>query len=101
MEMKVYTRVEYQMTKDGMVEISSDSYEYEGFVSEAKGGGSPPPQEPPKPETPKKEEVRTARIQAQEATGVSTSRRRRGGLGRISSLLSGGYRGFGQEDKLG
>ena len=62
---------------------------------------SPAPAPEPKVEaTPVKEEVVAARTQAKEAlTGIP--RRRRGSLGRISSLLSGGYRGFGQEDKLG
>ena len=58
------------------------------------------PQEPaPVVEPAKKVEkadVVAAKTQAQEAIP-----RRRGRLGRISSLLSGGYRGFGQEDKLG
>ena len=48
---------------------------------------------------PVKAEVAAARTQAKEA--VTPIGRRRGNLGRISSLLSGGYRGFGTEDKLG
>ena len=52
-------------------------------------------------ETPAKTEVVAARTQAKETMIAPTSRRRRGSLGRISSLLSAGYRGFGQEDKLG
>lgn len=97
--MKVYTRVEYQMTKDGMVEVSSDYYEYDGVVSEAKGGGSPPPEPKPDPvpEAPDRAEITEAKTQAKSV------RRRRGRMGSISSLLSGGYRGFGMgdQDKLG
>jgi len=37
--MKVYTSIEYNMTEDGLVEVASDSYEYEGPVAETKGGG--------------------------------------------------------------
>jgi hypothetical protein len=37
--MKVYTSIEYKMTEDGLVEVASDSYEYEGPVAETKGGG--------------------------------------------------------------
>lgn len=44
--MKIYTEVVYQMTAEGMEEISSKSYEYEGPVSEAKGGGTPAPPPP-------------------------------------------------------
>lgn len=46
-----------------------------------------------------KADVVEAKTQAKES--MSGSSRRRGNLGRISSLLSSGYRGFGQEDKLG
>ena len=102
--MKVYTSIQYQMTEGGLVELSSDSFDYEGPVAETKGGGSPPPEPtpPPPPPTPIKEEVVVARKQAKEAsTGTGRSRRRRGGLGSISSLLSGGYRGFLDQDKLG
>ena len=50
-----------------------------------------------KPEvTPEPEVIQTARIEAQ--TGGAASRRR-GKFGRISSLLTGGYRGY--EDRLG
>ena len=68
------------------------------------GGGSSAPApkaEPVKVETPAKAEVQTARIQAKDAVAATGIGRRRGPLGRISSLLSGGYRGFGTEDKLG
>lgn len=37
--MKVYTSVTYQMTKDGMEEVSSESYEYNGPVAQAGSGG--------------------------------------------------------------
>lgn len=37
--MKVYTSIEYKMTEDGLVEVASDSHEYEGPVAETKGGG--------------------------------------------------------------
>lgn len=38
--MKIYTEVVYQMTAEGMEEISSKSYEYEGPVAQAGGGGA-------------------------------------------------------------
>jgi hypothetical protein len=101
MEMKVYTSIQYQMTEGGLLELSADSFDYDGPVSESKGGGSPPPQPPPPPPEPKKEEVVAARKQAEETMGGSKSRRRRGGMGSLSSLLSGGYRGFKDEDMLG
>ena len=71
-----------------------------GNPFKSKPSAPAPTPEPAKVEAPAKEEVVTARVQAKEATTGGT-RRRRGQLGRISSLLSGGYRGFGQEDKLG
>ena len=37
--MKIYTSVTYQMTKDGMEEISSESFDYEGPVAQAGSGG--------------------------------------------------------------
>lgn len=37
--MKVYTSVTYQMTKEGMEEVSSESYEYNGPVAQAGSGG--------------------------------------------------------------
>ena len=36
--MKIYTEVNYEWKNDKLVELSSDSYEYEGAVEEAKGG---------------------------------------------------------------
>ena len=73
-----------------------------GNVFSGGGGSAPAPKaEPAKVETPVKTEVVAARTQAKETMTAPTSRRRRGSLGRISSLLSAGYRGFGQEDKLG
>lgn len=72
-----------------------------GNPFKSKPSAPAPTPEPAKVEEPVKEEVVTARVQAKEATTGTASRRRRGSLGRISSLLSGGYRGFGQEDKLG
>ena len=94
--MKVYTSIQYQMTEGGLVELSSDSFDYEGPVAETKGGGSPPPEPPPPPPEPERVEVAAAAEK-----GAKRTSRRRGGLGSISSLLSGGYRGFKEEDKLG
>jgi len=37
--MKVYTSIEYKMTDEGLEEVASESYEYEGPVAETKGGG--------------------------------------------------------------
>jgi len=45
--------------------------------------------------TPDKTEVTQAKTQAQ------TAKRRRGTMGRQTSLLSGGYRGFLDQDTLG
>jgi len=98
--MKVYTSIQYQMTEGGLLELSADSFDYDGPVSEAKGGGSPPPQPPPPPPEPKKEEVVAARKQAEETMGGSKSRRR-GRMGSLSSLLTAGYKGFKDEDMLG
>lgn len=70
------------------------------FKSSKPSAPAPTAEPVKKVETPAKTEVQTARIQAKE-TMAGPTRRRRGTLGRISSLLSGGYRGFGQEDKLG
>lgn len=49
---------------------------------------------------PEKTEVVAAKKQAQE-TMAGPSTRRRGRLGRMSSLLTAGYRGYGTEDRLG
>ncbi len=46
--MKIYTSIEFQMTGDGLEEVRSESFEYNGEVAEAKGGGGSPP--PPKPD---------------------------------------------------
>jgi len=46
--MKIYTSIEFQMTEDGLEEVRSESFEYNGEVAEAKGGGGSPP--PPKPD---------------------------------------------------
>lgn len=51
-------------------------------------------------EAPAKTEVVAAKTQAKE-TMAGPSRRRRGSLGRMSSLLTAGYRGYGTEDTLG
>jgi hypothetical protein len=40
--MKVYTKIEYEWDGEKLIEVSSDSYEYEGEVAEAKGGSSAP-----------------------------------------------------------
>jgi hypothetical protein len=50
---------------------------------------------------PEKTEVVAARTQAKETMAGPTTRRRRGSLGRMSSLLTAGYRGYGTEDRLG
>jgi len=38
--MKIYTEVNYEWKDDQLVEVSSESFNYEGDVSECKGGGS-------------------------------------------------------------
>ena len=101
--MKVYTSIQYQMTEGGLVELSADSFDYDGPVSETKGGGNPPPPPPSPPQPPpepKKEEVVAARKQAEEKMGGGASRRR-GRMGSLSSLLTAGYKGFKDEDTLG
>lgn len=63
------------------------------------GGGSSAPAPKAEPVKVQKADVVAAKTQAKEA-GTFIGRRR-GNLGRISSLLSAGYRGFGTEDQLG
>lgn len=59
-----------------------------------KSAPAPTPEPTPVVEAaPEKSEITEARTQAK------TARRRRGSMGTISSLLSGGYRGFGMGDK--
>ena len=41
--MKIYTEIEFKMTEDGLEEVRSSSFEYDGPVAEAKGGGGGPP----------------------------------------------------------
>ena len=67
-----------------------------GNVFDGGGGGSAPAPEPKKVE---KAEVVEAKTQAKKT--MAGGARRRGSLGSMTSLLSGGYRGFGTEDKLG
>lgn len=38
--MRITTRAVYQMTEDGFIELERDSYEYDGPIEEAKGGGT-------------------------------------------------------------
>jgi len=95
--MKVYTRVEYQMTKDGMVEISSDYYEYDGPIAETKRKKKAPPP-PPEPPPPPPDPIVVAQ---KKETASTAGRRRKGRFGNVSgSLLSGNYLGYG-EDTLG
>jgi len=41
--MKVYTSIEYRMTDEGLEEVASESFDYEGPVAETKGGGGGQP----------------------------------------------------------
>lgn len=41
--MKIYTEIEFKMTEDGLEEVRSSSFEYDGPVAEVKGPGDPTP----------------------------------------------------------
>jgi len=41
--MKIYTEIEFKITEDGLEEVRSSSFEYDGPVAEVKGPGDPTP----------------------------------------------------------
>jgi len=100
--MKIYTSIEFQMTHDDLVEVSHESFDYEGPVALAFSSPKAPPPDPElerarkeREEAAKQEKISLAKKEASMAT-ADLSRRRK-------SVMLSGYRGYEEEDgtKLG
>ena len=91
--MKIYTSIQFQMTHDDLVEVSHESFDYEGPLELAFSSPKAPPPDPElerqrkeREEAAKQEKISLAKKEARGASEDLTRRRR--------GVMLSGYRGY-------